>query len=170
MERFRRSFFVFLLWVALTLAALITADPVFSSLSYLLGGVLVFSFLWTWSNLHGLKVTRRTRATRSQVGEMAEERFIVENTTFLPKLWVELQDHSTLPGHRASHVISNLRGKGRHTRIVRTMCLRRGRFRLGPVTLHSGDPFGLFTLSRALPLSTHLVVYPRTVPLPYFQP
>jgi len=170
MKRLQRSLFVFFLWAIVTVAALITADPVFSSLSYLLGGVLVLSFLWAWSNLHGLKVIRRTRATRSQVGEMAEERFIVENTGYLPKLWLELKDHSTLPGHRASHVISDLRGKHRHTRIVRTMCLRRGRFRLGPITLHSGDPFGLFTLSRSLPLSTHLVVYPRTVPLPYFQP
>ncbi|MFQ5578190.1 MAG: DUF58 domain-containing protein, partial [Anaerolineae bacterium] len=170
MKRLQRSWFVFLLWLVILAVAFITTDPLFFTLAYLLGAILILSFVWTWLNIHWIKITRQTRALRSQVGEMIEERFMVLNTGLLPKLWLELEDHSTLPGHRASHVISGLRGKHRHTRIVRTMCLRRGRFKLGPVTVITGDPFGLFTFTRQLPLSSHLVVYPYTIPLPYYQP
>ncbi len=170
MQLLGRTSFVFSLWAGVTLVALITTDPLFFSLSYMLAAIFVLSFMWAWLNLHWVTVTRQTKAVRSQVGEMMEERFRVRNTGFLPKLWLELRDHSTLPGHRAGHVVSGLGAKHRHTRIVRTMCLRRGRFQLGPLTLISGDPFGLFTLRRNLPLTANLVVYPRTVPLPYFHP
>lgn len=165
-----RSWLVFVLWVLATAVAFITTDSVFFTLAYLLGGILIFSFLWAWANLHWVRVTRVTPSIHSQVGQMVEERFLVENTGFLPKLWLEVLDHSELPGHRASFVVSGVgRGESRsHT--VRTMSLRRGRFRLGPVTVRTGDPFGLFVFQRQLPLEKYLVVYPRTVPLPYFQP
>ncbi len=165
-----RSWLVFLLWLLATGVAFVTTDPIFFTLAYLLGGILVFSFGWAWVNLHWVKVTRRTAGTHSQVGQMVEERFLVENTGFLPKLWLELLDHSELPGHRASFVLSAIGRNGRGTRTVRTMSLRRGRFRLGPVTVRTGDPFGLFIFERQLPLEKYMVVYPRTVPLPYFQP
>jgi uncharacterized protein (DUF58 family) len=52
---------------------------------------------------------------------------------------------------------------------VRTLCRRRGRFRLGPVTLAAGDPFGLFVFQRRLDNSTAAItVYPATVDLPTF--
>jgi uncharacterized protein (DUF58 family) len=53
---------------------------------------------------------------------------------------------------------------------VKTICFRRGRFMLGPVTLYSGDPFGLFLLNRELHLANHIVVYPPTFDLPGFSP
>jgi len=170
MKLFERSWIVFFLWVIAVFVAVITAAPLFFNLAYLLGAILIASFAWAWLNVHWVKVTRLTRARRSQVGERIEEHFIAENTGRLPKLWLELKDHSNLPAHRASHVISGLGGKQRRTRVVRTMCLRRGRFRLGPITVVSGDPLGLFTMQQQLPLTSHLVVYPRTLPLPYFQP
>jgi uncharacterized protein (DUF58 family) len=46
---------------------------------------------------------------------------------------------------------------------VRTTCQERGRFTLGPVALVSGDPFGLFRVSRKIPATTTVVVYPATV-------
>ncbi len=165
-----RSWLVFVLWLLATTVAFITTDSIFFTLAYLLGGILIFSFLWAWINLHWVRVTRITPSAHSQVGQIVEERFLVENTGFLPKLWLELLDHSELPGHRASFVVSGVgRGESR-TRTVRTMSLRRGRFRLGPVTVRTGDPFGLFIFERQLPLEKYLVIYPRTVPLPYFQP
>jgi uncharacterized protein (DUF58 family) len=41
---------------------------------------------------------------------------------------------------------------------------------LGPVTLYSGDPFGLFLLNREIQLASHIVVYPPTFDLPGFSP
>ena len=170
MRLFERSWVVFLLWLVAIVLALVTTASLFFNLAYLLGAILIVSFVWAWLNIHWVRVTRVTRARRSQVGEKIEEQFTVENTGRLPKLWLEVKDHSTLPAHRASHVISGLGGKQRRTRVLRTMCLRRGRFRLGPITVISGDPLGLFVMQKRLPLTRNVVVYPRTVPLPWFQP
>jgi len=170
MKIFERSWFVFMLWLAASLVAFITGAPLFFNLVYLLGGILILSFLWTWLNIHWLRVTRRTHGLRAQVGKLAEERFEIENTGRLPKFWLEIKDHSRLPGHRASFVISGL-GRAEHrSRFIKTLCLRRGRFRMGPVTIISSDPFGLFEMRRELALTSYLVVVPRTVGLPYFQP
>ena len=51
---------------------------------------------------------------------------------------------------------------------IRTICQRRGRYTLGPITLYSGDPLGFFTVRRALSPTSNIVVYPPTVDIPYF--
>jgi uncharacterized protein (DUF58 family) len=46
---------------------------------------------------------------------------------------------------------------------IRTICRERGRYTLGPITLYSGDPLGLFRLQRSLKPTSNIVVYPATV-------
>jgi uncharacterized protein (DUF58 family) len=41
---------------------------------------------------------------------------------------------------------------------------------LGPITVYSGDPFGLFLLNRDIHLANHIVVYPPTFALTGFSP
>src|SRR5206468_7741609 len=45
-------------------------------------------------------------------------------------------------------------------------CTRRGIFALGPTTLRSGDPFGLYTVTISYAAATTLVVMPPIVDLP----
>jgi uncharacterized protein (DUF58 family) len=173
MKVLERSWIVILLWIASLVIALAVPPAqkdIFFTLTYLFGGLLLFSFLWALANIHWTKVTRQTRSRRSQVGKYAEENLIVENTGPIPKLWLEVRDHSDLPGHRVSRVISSLHAHRRRSWAVKTICYRRGRFMLGPVTVYSGDPFGLFRLQRDIPLATHIVVYPPTFDLPNFSP
>lgn len=173
MKILERSWIVILLWLvslSLALAVRSVQRDVFFALTYLFGGLLVFSFGWAWLNLHWTRITRQTRSRRSQVGKYAEEHLIVENTGPLPKLWIELRDHSELPGHLVSRVVNSLPAHRRRSWAVKTICFRRGRFMLGPVTLFSGDPFGLFLLNRELHLASHIVVYPPTFDLPGFSP
>ena len=173
MRILERSWIVIVLWLASLVMALAVPPAqkdIFFTLTYLFGGLLVFSFLWAWLNLHWVRVTRRTRSRRSQVGKYAEETFIVENTGPLPKLWLEVRDRSDLPGHRMSRVVNALPAHRQRSWSVKTLCHRRGRFRLGPVTLYSGDPFGLFLLQRDIRLAGHLVVYPPTFKLSRFAP
>jgi len=168
-----RSWIVILIWLILLIFALAVNPPqsdIFFTLTYLFGGLLVFSFLWAWLNLHWTKITRQTRSRRAQVGKYAEERFVVKNTGPLPKLWLELRDRSELPGHLVSRVINSLPAHRQRSWAVKTTCYRRGRFMLGPVTLFSGDPFGLFLLKRDIHLSSHIVIYPPTFDLPGFSP
>lgn len=172
----QRSWIVIVLWlVTLQLALLFPGDgdrgrDIFLNLSYLFGGLLVLSYLWARLSLLGVRVTRQLRSNRSQVGKYAEETLTVENTAPLPKLWLEVRDFSDLPGHRVSRVLNWLPAHARRSWVTRTPCQRRGRFRLGPITLYAGDPFGLFVLRRDLELTGSIVVYPLTADLPAFAP
>lgn len=168
----KRSRFVFLLWVLVGAGAIGTGRELLYNLWYLLTSLLVVAYVWAWTGVRWVEVQRSVRTTRSQVGKLAEERLVIKNQGWIPKLWLEVRDHSTLPNHLVSRVISPLGSRSVFTRTVQTRCLQRGRFALGPVTLISGDPFGLFTTSRELaePRESTFVVYPPTVDVPTFSP
>lgn len=101
----------------------------------------------------------------AQVGDRLEERFTLTNDSWLPALWFEVLDHSTLPDYRIQRA-SGIGGLTTMTWRTQGLCTRRGIFTLGPTTLRSGDPFGLYTLTIHKPTSTTLVVRPPIVPLP----
>jgi uncharacterized protein (DUF58 family) len=168
----KRSGIIILLWIVVAIAAFGTGRELLFNLWYLLTTLLVFSFLWAWTGIRWVKVERHARTGRSQVGKMAEERFVISNRSLIPKLWLEVRDHSTLPDHRVSRVISPFGSRKTQTWTVKTRCLQRGRFTLGPLTLVSGDPFGLFKTSRRLeePGESSMIVYPAIIDVPAFAP
>lgn len=145
------------------LTGLFTGRALFFNIAYLLGGLLVISFIWAWLSVRWIVIQRKTRARRAQVGRSLDETFIVRNHAVLPKLWLEVRDHSTLPGHRASHVVPALRARGGYRWYVETPCVVRGEFQLGPLTVISGDPFGFFLSPRRLDATSRVIVYPATV-------
>ena len=149
------------------LAAQGTGIRLFFHLFYLLLALLVLSYLWAWTNLRGLRVERETFTQRSQVGDEARERITIRNLWRFPKLWVELLDHSDMPSHGTGFV-TYLPARERRRWSARTVCTMRGKFRLGPATLVSGDPFGIFRLERLVPGYNEVLVYPRTTALPGF--
>jgi uncharacterized protein (DUF58 family) len=167
-----RSWILFIVMLAALVGALATGADIFFSLTYLALAILILSFVWAWLNVHWVRVTRHVRTSHVQVGGFVEERMVLTNTGPFPKLWVELTDHSTLPLHRASRVLSGLGGHRQQSWPVRTPCYHRGRFMLGPISLASSDPFGLFPLTQNLPdnFVFPVVVYPMTTDLPGFQP
>ena len=145
-----------------------TGLRLFFHLSYLLLGLLALSALWAWLNLRGLSVERETLTLRANVGEFARERISIRNCWSIPKLWIEMRDESELPQHGAGFV-TYLGGQQRGRWLARTLCTVRGRFRLGPATLISGDPVGIVRLSRKIPSTNEIVVYPQMVDLPAFR-
>ena len=159
---------VLLLSAVMFVAGLATGRTMFYNVFFLLVTVIVFSYLWAWAGVNWLRLTRQTRSRRAQVGHPIQEAFRLRNTGPLPKLWLEVIDASDLPGHRASHVANNIPSNTEYAWAVRTYCLERGRYRLGPITLSSSDPFGLFTIRRALSHTTNVVVYPATFTLRSF--
>ncbi|MFZ0546509.1 MAG: DUF58 domain-containing protein [Candidatus Promineifilaceae bacterium] len=167
MFRYRRTGIIVLAVLAL-LGGLVTGRDLFFNITYLLGLLLLLSFGWAWSNINWVYISRTTRTRRTQVGRPMEERFSVRNTSILPKLWLEVRDYSTLPGHFASKVVNNLGPKAAITWRANTICRRRGRYQLGPIELHSSDPFGLFPMTRYLSPTTNVVIYPMTVDIQQF--
>ena len=165
-----RLFFLLIGSVSAWIIAFNTGRELAFSIAYLLSGVIVLSYVWAWNSVRGVTARRRTRSRRSQVGQYVEEQFEVTNRTFLPKLWLEIDDLSTLRWHSASRVVSAVRRNGTQRWLVKTLCTQRGRYRLGPVTLRSGDPLGIFRRERPLSGTGFVVVYPPTFELTSFEP
>jgi uncharacterized protein (DUF58 family) len=136
-------------------------------LTYVMVTLFVLSWLWARYSLRKLTFHRNTTTGRVQVGEVFEERLMLDNTSVMPKLWVQIADGSSLPGHRAGYVAS-MGGRKRAMWKARTVCKRRGRFHLGPVTATSGDPFGLFRRRIFLTSSQELLVLPQVLPISNF--
>ncbi len=136
-------------------------------LSYVLLTLFILSWVWARYSLRKLVFHRNTTSGRVQVGETFEERLMLDNISVLPKLWVQIVDGSTLPGHRAGYVAS-MGGRKRAVWKARTVCNWRGRYQLGPVTATSGDPFGLFRRHKALTPTHELLVLPRVLPITNF--
>ncbi len=164
----RRRNALYLIVVVSLLAGLITGRTFFFNVAYAFVALLLFAFFWAWSGANWLRLSRQTRARRAQVGRYMEERFTVRNSSVLPKLWLEVYDHSSLPGHRASHVVSNLRSRAAASWMVRTLCVQRGEFQLGPLRIVTGDPFGLYEMERKISAISRLVVYPSTIDIAEF--
>lgn len=161
MQNRRNAIYVLLALSLLT--GLFTGRPFFFNLAYMLAGLFVISMIWSWFSVRWIVIGRRTRSSRAQVGRYLEEDFSVRNRALLPKLWLEVRDHSNLPNHRASRVVSILGTGSRYSWEVRTYCVARGEFELGPITLTSGDPFGLFIAERSVPATSRVIVYPAIV-------
>ena len=161
------AFRLLLLTIGLYVAASATGLKLLYYLSYVLSAVLVCSWFWARLNLSALDIRRESPRQQAQVGDVFEETFSVRNGSGIPKLWVEVRDHSTLPGHQAAAVIS-IRSLGAKRWRVRTLTRRRGLYQLGPLTAISGDPFGLFRSWRTVPEMGELLVYPATVDLAAF--
>jgi uncharacterized protein (DUF58 family) len=59
-------------------------------------------------------------------------------------------------------------GKTRKWKVL-AKAIRRGRYKVGPIVLRSGDPFGLFPREVRAPTEALILVYPRVAPLPHWQ-
>ncbi len=136
-------------------------------LTYVLLTLFVLSWLWARYSLRQLVFRRTSTSGRVQVGEIFDERLMLDNLSIMPKLWVQIADGSTLPGHRAGYVAS-IGGRKRAIWRARSVCKQRGRFQLGPVTATSGDPFGLFRRRIFMTSASELLVLPRVLPITNF--
>lgn len=130
-----------------------------------LGAALVVSFLWISSLSQNLRLVREMRFGWAQVGDRLEERFTLENPGWAACLWVEIEDRSNMPGYQAD-LVTGVDGRSRSEWRTDAVCSRRGLFTIGPTSLITGDPFGIFTLSMQDPASRVVMVVPPIVPLP----
>lgn len=156
-----------ILIIVLAFLAISSGWRVLYLLTYVLLTLFILSWFWTRYSLRKMAFRRTASVGRVQVGEIFDERLMLDNISVMPKLWVQIADGSTLPGHRAGYVAS-MGGRKRATWRARTVCKQRGRFQLGPVTATSGDPFGLFHRRVTLTVPRDLLVLPRVLPISNF--
>jgi len=156
-----------LLIIVLAFLAISSGWDVLYRLTYVLVILFILSWLWARYSLRKLVFRRTAASGRVQVGETFDERLMLDNLGVIPKLWVQIADGSTLPGHRAGYV-ATMGGRKRVSWRARTVCRQRGRFQLGPVTATSGDPFGLFRRRALLTGQREMLVLPRVLPISSF--
>lgn len=165
-----RLIFLVVSLITLWILAFNTGNNLAFNTAYLLTGVLALSYFLAWGSIRSVGIRRFTRTQRSQVGQFVEEIFEVSNEGALPKLWLEVEDFSELPSHSASRVVSSLARNSSERWQIRTPSTHRGRFRLGPLVLRSGDPLGIFNIKQDIPATSNIVVYPMVADLTTFEP
>ena len=155
---------VVLILLALSVAAgVATGGKIYYRLAVFWAVLFFGNWLWAEYSLRGLRFQRKARTLRAQVGQIFEERYEVENLSRLPRLWLEVHDECSLPGADGSRVLTMIEGRNSRSYLARTRLVRRGVFPLGPTVLVSGDVFGMFHVSKSLPVKDSLLVYPMMV-------
>jgi uncharacterized protein (DUF58 family) len=154
-------------WIALGLLAIFLLDSYRGWFMFLigLGGVWLISLFWTRMLARKLRFARQMRFGWTQVGDRLEERFTLTNLAWLPALWVEVIYLSDMPDYQPARIVQ-VGGLSEHTWRKDGLCTRRGLFSLGPVTIHTGDPFGLFRARMEFSEKRTVLVTPPIVPLP----
>lgn len=130
-----------------------------------LGGAWLSGYLWVHLLSKNLSIRREMRFGWAQVGDHLEERFTLTNRGFVPAVWVEIIDHTNMPGYQVSRA-TGVGGFSTNRWTTRGVCNQRGVFTLGPTSLRSGDPLGIFRLEIIDPRSVDLMVTPPVLTLP----
>jgi uncharacterized protein (DUF58 family) len=130
-----------------------------------LGGLWLICYVWARALARNLDLQRDMRFGWTQVGDRLEERFTLINRGDMPALWVEIRDHSSMPGYDTSRG-TGVSGRSQVEWRTDGVCARRGVFTLGPTSLQTGDPFGLYSVSLTFTASESLLVMPPIIPLP----
>jgi uncharacterized protein (DUF58 family) len=146
----------------------VTGATVYVRLLYLSALLLVIAWLLTTFALRGVKVERQARSLRAGVGDIFEEHFEISNASRVPKLWLEVANETTMPHATGSRVVTFLRSKQKRIYTSRTWLTSRGGFPLGPTRITSGDPFGIFRVSKIYPANSSLLVLPMIFPVAEF--
>ena len=133
--------------------------------AYLIALGLPLLYLWNRSMIRGLDVEVLRRDRRVSRGHPLRGRLVIRSRSWLPKVWLEVNDQSTLPEHVTNRVVT-LGRNGVDVWHYETPARRRGLYELGPVTVTATDPFGFFRLSRTFGDRIEVLVYPNAPELP----
>ncbi len=129
------------------------------------GGAWLCGYYWARSLANKLRLQREMRFGWAQVGDRLEERFTLQNRSWLPAPWVEVVDHSTLPYHQGSRV-TGVGGNTENRWTTQSVCTQRGLFTLGPTSVCLTAPLGIYQVRIENLHSTTLMVTPPVIPLP----
>lgn len=149
------------------------------ALSLMLMVVFGLAYWWKAHSLDGVVYQRKPHYRRGFPGEQVPVRLEVENQKLLPLSWLRVQDPwpkavgpdnedliapSHIPDQGLLTNVFSLRWYERARRFYTLIFRKRGIYAIGPAHLKSGDLFGMFELSKVLPSSEDLTVFPSLIP------
>lgn len=160
-----------LLWFLLLLfAAILLPNRIWNILLVGFGGLFIIAYVWVKMLAKGLQAQRRLQFRWVAVGDQLHEQFTLVNYAALPALWVEILDFSNVPGYQPS-VVRSISSNSNEQWKETAVCQQRGQFHLGPWAIRSGDPFGIFTITRHYLANEEIIIHPPIhgnlpIPLP----
>ena len=163
-----RRFQLFVIAAILLIAAFSTELEFLFYLVYLSILVIGGSYILTRLGLADLEAGYAVNQLTGHVGDRLQITYTLRNTSRVPKPWLEIHNPTTLPGGLPGRAIS-LGSRGERSWLVRAPLLRRGHFRVEPLQIRTGDPFGFFEASASVGQGVAVVVYPRIERLPLWR-
>ncbi len=151
--------------LALVVAAFSTGLPFLFYVLYL--GLLAIggSYVLTRLGLSDLEAGYRVDHRQAHVGEDLRTTYSISNSSNLPKPWLEVYNPTDLPVPLPGRGIG-LRPWAQRSWVAIVPLTRRGTFRVEPMVVRTGDPFGFFEAAASVGRPTVITVFPRVVPLP----
>jgi len=163
-----RRFQLIVIAAILLIAAFSTELEFLFYLVYLSILVIGGSYILTRLGLADLEAGYAVNQLTAHVGDRLQITYTLRNTSRLPKPWLEIHNPTTLPGGLPGRAIA-LGSRAERSWLVRAPLVRRGHFRVEPLQIRTGDPFGFFEASASVGQGVAVVVYPRIDRLPLWR-
>ncbi|MBT3713348.1 MAG: DUF58 domain-containing protein [Anaerolineae bacterium] len=157
-----------LLFLISFFGAFATNAPVYVRLLYLTSLIIGGSWLWVKLSISGLRLIRRSRSLRANVGDIYDEYFEVHNNNRWLCPWIEIHNETDLPASAGSRLLGGIKKREKRSYLARTWLVQRGAFSLGPTTLISRDPLGVFLSQKSFSAESELIVLPLLLNLTSF--
>jgi uncharacterized protein (DUF58 family) len=151
--------------VVLLIAAFSSGLPFLFYVVYL--GLLAIggSYVLTRYGLADLEAGYRVDHRQGHVGDDLRTTYSISNASGLPKPWLEVYNPTDLPVPMPGRALG-LRSWAQRSWIAIVPLTRRGTYRIEPMVVRTGDPFGFFEAAATVGRPTVVTVFPRVVPLP----
>ncbi|CAN5756003.1 DUF58 domain-containing protein [soil metagenome] len=154
--------------IGFALAGEISDWRLLSELAMGLLALLLLTYIWTRLSLFQIQGAREISPMHLQVGDVLHDTITIANRSHLGKPWIEVHDRTSIPGHDATRAIS-LRRRSVERWTTLSICVRRGRYSIGPVQVRSSDPLGIFESASELPIRGDILIYPPVFELSALQ-
>ena len=123
------------------------------------------SYVLTRFGLANLEAGYRVDHRQGHVGDELRATYSISNATRLPKPWLEVYNPTDLPVPLPGRALG-LRSFAQRSWVAVVPLTRRGTYRIEPMVVRTGDPFGFFEAAATVGRPTVVTVFPQVVPLP----
>jgi uncharacterized protein (DUF58 family) len=123
------------------------------------------SYVLTRFGLADLEAGYRVDHRQAHVGDDLRTTYSISNASNLPKPWLEVYNPTDLPVPLPGRALG-LRSWAQRSWVAIVPLTRRGTFRVEPMIVRTGDPFGFFEAAATVGRPTMVTVFPQVVPLP----
>jgi uncharacterized protein (DUF58 family) len=151
--------------VILLIAAFASGLPFLFYVVYLWLLAIGGSYVLTRFGLADLEAGYRVDHRQAHVGDDLRTTYSISNASGLPKPWLEVYNPTDLPVPLPGRALG-LRSWAQRSWIAIVPLTRRGTYRIEPMVVRTGDPFGFFEAAATVGRPTVVTVFPRVVPLP----